>query len=202
MNRTVSVAVTRVARAVSGETSHSVGAIAAGFLCLYVLVHWLSYVRPQLTLGITPWHPQAGLILALLMIYGARWFGLAAVAFFLAGFAPRIENAGLPAMVAGSIWVAGVYTLLAEILRRRNLAEPVRTGIAATRIAVAMVAGTLVVAAGYVGIFVLARDVPPHEALQAIARYWVGELSGVLTMTPLLLHAPRWRDLTRVVKTH
>jgi len=202
MNRTVSVAVTRVARAVSGERNPPVVAIAAGFLCLYVCVHWLSYVRPALTLGITPWHPQAGLVLALLMLYGPRWFGLAAIASFLAGFAPRLEVVGVPAVAAGSIWVAGVYTLTAELLRRWNLAEPIRTAIAATRIAGAMVAGTLVVAAGYVGIFVIAGDVPPHEALQATARYWVGELSGVLTITPLLLHISRWREIPRVVKEH
>lgn len=202
MNRTVSVAVTRVARAVSGDSSHSVLAIAAGYLCLYVCVHWLSYVRPALTLGITPWHPQAGLTLALLMFFGPRWFGLAAVASFLAGFAPRSEVVGIPAMAAGSLWVAGVYTLTAELLRRWNLATPVRTAIGATRLAGAMVAGTLVGAAGYVGIFVLAGDVPAHEALQAIARYWVGSLSGVLTMTPLLLHAPRWREIPRVLKEH
>jgi PAS domain S-box-containing protein len=202
MNRTVSVAVTRVARAVSGDTNHSVLAIAAGFVCLYVCVHWLSYVRPALTLGITPWHPQAGLILALLMLFGPRWFALAAIASFLAGFAPRLEAVGVIAMAAGSLWVAGVYTLTAELLRRWNLAEPIRTTIGATRIAGAMVAGTLAVAVGYVGIFVIAGDVPPSEALQATARYWVGELSGVLTITPLLLHAARWREIPRVVKEH
>jgi two-component system sensor kinase FixL len=103
MNRTVSVAVTRVARAVSGDANPSVLAIAAGFLCLYVCVHWLSYVRPALTLGITPWHPQAGLTLALLMLFGRRWFALAAIATFVAGLAPRLEAVGLPAMAVASL---------------------------------------------------------------------------------------------------
>jgi two-component system sensor kinase FixL len=174
----------------------------AAYLCLYVFADWLSYVRPALKLGITPWHPQAGLTVALLLFFGPRWLPLAALAPLLAGAFHRQEPISLPALIAASFWIAGIYAVTAELLRRWGLGQPIRTAIGAARMAVAMVVGTLIVAAGYVGIFVALGDFPVQDALQGIARYWVGDLSGVLTLTPLLLHAPRWREIPRAVKGH
>ncbi len=202
MNHPISVALNRVTGVVSGDLTRSVLLVGGVYLCLYVFADWLSYVRPALKLGITPWHPQAGLTLALFLFFGARWLPLAAIAPLLAGTILRQESISLPALVVGSFWIAGVYAGTAELLRRWRLAEPIRTAIGAARMAAAMVAGSLLVAAGYVGIFVVAGDFPLADAMHGIARYWVGDLSGVLTLTPLLLHALRWREVPRAVKGH
>ncbi len=46
--------------------------IAVVYIALYLLLGWLSYARPVLKPAITPWNPQAGLTLALLLVFGPR----------------------------------------------------------------------------------------------------------------------------------
>ena len=44
-----------------------------------------------------------------------------------------------------------------------------------------------IAAAGYVGILVSAAQVRADEAWAAIGRYWIGEFSGIIALTPVLL---------------
>jgi integral membrane sensor domain MASE1 len=48
----------------------------------------------------------------------------------------------------------------------------------------------VIVAVGYAATFVVAGALPVSSAGDAIARNWVGDLNGVLTLTPLLVAAP------------
>jgi hypothetical protein len=41
-------------------------AVAAGFVVLYLLLDWVSFVHPMRGTSITPWNPQAALAVALL----------------------------------------------------------------------------------------------------------------------------------------
>jgi C4-dicarboxylate-specific signal transduction histidine kinase len=65
-----------------------------------------------------------------------------------------------------------------------------------------VIAGTLIIAAGYIGLFVAVGYLPATDAMHGIARYWVGDLSGVLTLTPLLLLAVNWREHLHVMQSH
>ena len=66
--------------------------VAGVYLLAYVALDWLSYVQPILKLGITPWNPQAGLTVALLLVRGPVWGVVAAAARPLA-WARRSESA-------------------------------------------------------------------------------------------------------------
>jgi len=175
---------------------------AVVYLVLYVLLDWLSYVQPVLKLGITPWNPQAGLTLAFLLVYGPRWAPATAGAVLLSEILVRQSFPAFPLVLGVSIWIALGYGMLAMLLRRWRLQEPIRSLFGATRLAVGAVCGTLIVAAGYVVLFVTAGELPADRALEALPRLWIGDLTGILTLTPVLIYMSEWRSGVRVVRRH
>jgi hypothetical protein len=118
--------------------------VAIAFLALYVVLQWLSNVRPLLALAINPWNPQAGLALAFLVLYGARAIPVSAAAVLIADYAVRGMPSNLAVHAAASIWVAISYGALAAFLRERQLAAQISTVRDAARLAGAAVGGTLI----------------------------------------------------------
>src|SRR5882724_6440477 len=48
--------------------------LGAGYLTLYLLLDWASYVQPLRHTSITPWNPNTGVVMALLLRGGCgRW---------------------------------------------------------------------------------------------------------------------------------
>jgi signal transduction histidine kinase len=175
---------------------------AVGYVALYVVLDWLSYVQPVLKLGITPWNPQAGLTLAFLLVYGPRWAPVTAGAALLSEVLVRESSPALPLVLGVSVWIALGYGLLAVLLRRWRLQEPIRNLAAAARFAVASVGVTLAVAVGYVVLFVAADELPRAHAMESLPRLWIGDLTGIFTLTPLLIYAGQWRNGVRLVRRH
>jgi signal transduction histidine kinase len=175
---------------------------ACAYIVLYVLLDGLSYVQPVVELGITPWNPQAGLTLALLLYHGPRWLPVTAVAALLSEVFVRELPAFSPLAISASLWIAIAYSAFAAMLRRRELAAPIRTSAAAAWLAGGCLVVTPLIASGYVGLFVGAGVLPSGNAMGNIVRYWVGDTNGILTLTPLLLYAREWREALRVVREH
>ena len=176
------------------------GAVAALYVGLYVLLDWLSYAKPLPPLGITPWNPQAGLTLAFLLFLGPRWFPGTVVAVLLAQFLVHVTDVGRASLFVAALWIGVGYGALACVVRRQRLADLMATSVDAARMTAVLIAGTLVIAAGYVGLFIATGECSASEALPAIARYWIGDLNGVLTLTPLLIHVPKWRAALRTLR--
>ncbi len=170
------------------------------YVALYVLADWLSDVRPGLKLGITPWNPQAGITVALLVLFGPRWVLLPAITTVLAQSVIRHVPINSVATLA-ALWVAFAYSLTAGLMRRWNLTEPVRASRAAALFAFATVIGTLLASTGYLGAF-LFSGVSISDALLGFVRYWVGDLNGVLVLAPLAIHVSQWREPLRVVSVN
>lgn len=186
-------------------TSHVSGALSRGgylravivgslYVVLYLLLDRLSHVRPMLTLGITPWNPQAGLTVVFLIKYGWRAAPVTVAAAFLSEVLVLAAAVALPLKLIGAMYIGCAYGALASALRRWCLCARINTAIDAARFAAISVLGTLVVAAGYVGLFVAGDELAAADALRGIARYWVGDLNGVLTLTPLLVYSVSWRE--------
>lgn len=175
---------------------------AAVYVPLYVLFDWLSYVQPVLKLGITPWNPQAGLTLAFLLLYGPRWAPATAAAVLLSEGLVRQNFPAFSLVLGASIWIALGYGFLAMLLRGWNVQEPIRTLGSAARLAVTAVCGTLLIAAGYVVLFVTSGELPSDHAIEALPRLWIGDLTGILTLTPLLISASQWRSGVRLARRH
>lgn len=180
------------------------GARDAGEACLYlavyVLLDWASFVQPVLKLGITPWNPPAGLTLAYLLVKGPRWFGVTAVAALLAEVIVRGSPVSSAPMIASSLCIALGYGALAALLRRWRLGEPIDTPVAAAWFVGAAACTSIVVATGYVTIVAAAGALPHADVAASIARYWVGDLNGILTVTPLLIYAGSWQEGLRLAR--
>jgi signal transduction histidine kinase len=177
------------------------GAIYTAYVIAYVLLDWLTFVQPVLKLGITPWSPQAGLTLAFLLTFGPRAAVLTAVAALLAEVLVRGVPALMPALVLASLLVAAGYGVAAHLLLRRGVSGPIENLRQAVWLITLSLAIALLVAAGYVAIFHAFDRLPAHEVVNSIARYWVADVNGILTVTPLVLVASRWRAAVRQLAT-
>jgi PAS domain S-box-containing protein len=160
------------------------GALISGYLIAYVLLDWLSYLR-----GITPWNPQAGLTLALLLSGGPRraiWTAVAAAAAEVIVRGPPV--AWLP-LVEIAVVIAGGYALAALLLRARGIHGPIESPEHVVSLACVIAPITLAMSI----LYVLASTNSSEHSMGSVVRYWVGDLNGVLTLTPLLLAAKSWR---------
>src|SRR5262245_20425035 len=118
--------------------------MALVYVGLYVLVDWLSYVRPVLNIGVTPWNPEVGLTLAFLLRVGPRWAVFTALAAVLSELFVHASHASLAATIAASVWIGIGYGTMAALLRRWRLAGPIQTAIDGARFAGVAVSGTFI----------------------------------------------------------
>jgi len=159
-------------------------------IALYFIAHValdaVSYVQPVLKLGITPLSPQTGLVLAFLYAYRGS-FGWVAAAFLVSEIVIR----GIPMhawiLPVQAISITAVYQGAAWLLRQRVPMDGVATlggtlKFIATASATAITAGTV-----SVGLYTLASLIPADQFSSALARFWVGDLNGILLLAPLLL---------------
>ena len=176
-------------------------AAAGAYIVLYVGLDWLSFIQPVLKLGITPWNPNTGLALTFLLAYGPRWAPATALGVLLAEVVVRGAPAGWPVLIGASAVIAGGYAVLATLLRRWEIPRLIESANAATRMVVAVALTTFLVALGYVLLFVAAGALPASEIAASVARYWVGDFNGILTLTPLLMRTDRWRELWQLLRS-
>ncbi|HEY4446650.1 MAG TPA: MASE1 domain-containing protein [Steroidobacteraceae bacterium] len=164
--------------------------LGTGYLVAYVALDAVSYVQPLLKLGITPWNPDAGLTLAFLLLRGWRQVPWTAAAALLAELIVRDAPAPLLASLGASAVIAAGYGGLAFALTHLGFDRLLASPRAALLFSLGAALTALVVASGYAAAFFLAGALPGNSAVAAIARNWVGDLNGVLTLTPLLLAGP------------
>ncbi|TLZ32463.1 MAG: hypothetical protein E6K29_01415 [Gammaproteobacteria bacterium] len=175
--------------------------LGAGYLTLYLLLDWASYVQAVRHTSITPWNPTAGLVMALLLARGSRWAPLVALGIFVGELLTDDAPAPWRVLAVASGYLALVYTLAAWGLRRRGLARPIGTPKAAAWFAGVTAVASGFAAAGYVAILVSGGVLDGSEAWTSVGRYWIGEFNGIIALTPVLLlrgdRAPLWQEIRR-----
>lgn len=175
--------------------------VGVGYFALYLLLYWVSYVEPLAHTNITPWNPNTGAAVALLLARGVQWTPLVALSIF----ASEILIDGSPppwwVLALTSTYVALIYAAAAGLLRSRSLARPIETPLVAAWFAGAIAIASGMAAAGYVGILVGTAQINAGDFWAAISRYWIGDFSGIIALTPLLLlrldRKAVWEELRR-----
>ncbi len=162
-------------------------AAAAAYLALYLLLDWASYVEPLPHTSITPWNPNTGVVMGLLLLRGAGWAPLVAFGIFTGELLTDDGPPPVRILALTSLYLAAVYACAAAILRRRGLDRPMETPRAAAWFAGVIAVASGLAAAGYVGILGSAGLVASDETWAGIGRYWIGEFSGIIALTPVLL---------------
>jgi two-component system sensor kinase FixL len=161
--------------------------VGSGFLLLYLLLDWASYVEPLRHTSITPWNPNTGVVMALLLARGARWSPLVALGIFTG---EQLTDVGPPpwrVLALTSLYLAAVYACAAWALRARGLDRPIETPKAAAWFGGVVAVASGIAAAGYVAILESAGQLSADETWAAVGRYWIGEFSGIIALTPVLL---------------
>ncbi len=177
-------------------------AIGALYVVAYVALDALSFVQPMLKLGITPWNPDAGLTLAFLLMRGWRQAPWAAVAAMAAEVIVHHAPGPPLALVCVSTLVAVGYGALAFQLAHRGFDQTLASRRAALELSIGSALAALAIASGYAAAFVTSGILPLNAAADAISRNWVGDLNGVLTLTPLLLAVPLAARAVPVLRAH
>lgn len=171
----------------------------AGYFALYVFLDWVSYIHPVLPLAITPWNPPPGLSLALLLLLGLRYWPALFFAVLLAELLVRGLPAPWPYIVLSSFFLTACYAGAAALLRGplhfdagfRTLRDLLVFLLVAS-------CGAFLAAVGYVSIYTYAGIAPEHAYLSNLLRFWVGDLIGIMVVTPLILaHAGKGFSLSR-----
>ncbi|MEY3713231.1 MAG: hypothetical protein RL321_851 [Pseudomonadota bacterium] len=190
----------------SSTTQNSVKPLRASpwlialYFAMHVALDAVSYVQPVLKLGITPLSPQTGLVLAFLYAYRGNFWWVAA-AFLVSEIVIR----GIPMhfwiLPLQVISITAIYQVAAWLLRKKVPMESVAT-LSGTLKFIAVASATAITAGtASVGLYTLASLVPTDQFASALARFWVGDLNGILLLTPLLLRLADISLLLRAIVT-
>lgn len=179
-------------------------AIAAAFVIIYVCLDWATYLYAIRPFAITTWNPAAGLALAFLLVFGIRQWPALALAVFAAdslvrGMMPPhmpFEPVGVGLITFGYV---GMAALLRGPLNFRNQFDHLRD--IALLITVAA-AGSLLLAIAYVTLFRFQDLVLAHDFQRAVVHFWIGDLIGIVTTTPLLLLLSNWPRARQLLGPH
>jgi signal transduction histidine kinase len=174
--------------------------LGLGYLVIYVLLDWISFVEPYGPFAITPWNPNTGLGVALILMFGTRMIPFLFLAPPLADLVVRqfplpfaVEAAS--AMLIGGVYAAAVLFVLRPTLGFNPALQSMRD---LALLALATAVSAAVVAAGYVGLVIAAGLLPAADFAAAALRYWVGDVIGIMGVTPFLLILWTRNDLLRM----
>lgn len=157
------------------------------FIALYLLFDWATYIDPLYGLNITPWNPDPALGLVFWLRHGWR----AALPWLVALVGGELLVRGMPAgwtvSLLSSLWLAAGYGVLGAALRRRFGDGGVfdsRDRLFQWLLIV--VVGTLVNDVGYITVLSAAGLIPAGQWGEAVLRFGIGDVVGVLVSMPLI----------------
>src|SRR5215472_5695520 len=157
----------------------------------YVLLDWISLIQPYAPFGISPWNPGTGLSFALVLLFGRRMLPFLFVGVLLSDLVHRPLPLPWPAELAAALLIAGGYAgALLALLQARLRFDPALSAMRdLVLLMVVAVVSAAVVACGYVGLAIAAGLLPSADFASAAMRYWVGDVIGIMVVTPFTLLA-------------
>ena len=173
-------------------------ALGLGYVVGYVLLDWISLIDPFGPSEITPWSPNTGLSFVLILLAGPRMIPFLFVAPWLSDVvlqhALPWTTEILSTALVGTIYASVLLFLMRPQLRFNLALSSMRDLILLTLVAVA---GAALVASGHVGLMIAGGHMPATDFPVGTLRYWVGDVIGIMVVTPFALialtrrHGPR-----------
>ena len=163
--------------------------VGIGYLAGYVLLDWISFIEPYGPVDITTWNPGTGLSLALGLIFGRRMIPLLFLGPLLSDLilnqtpVPWSLELSFVALIGGG-YSAALLFLLRPSLRFDPALSSMRDLVLLMLVALI---STAFVASGYVSVTIFAGLLAPNEFAAAAFRYWVGDMIGIMVVTPFVL---------------
>jgi signal transduction histidine kinase len=161
------------------------------YIAGYVLLDWISLIEPYAPFGISPWNPGTGLSFALVLLFGRRMIPFLFVGVLLSDLVHRPLPLPWPAELSAALLIAGGYAAaLFALMHPRIRFDPTLSSMRdLILLMVVAVLSAAVVASGYVALTVAAGQLPAADFVSAALRYWVGDVIGIIVVTPFALLA-------------
>ena len=164
--------------------------LGLGYFIGYVLLDWISLIDPYGPFEITPWSPNTGLSFVLILLAGQRMIPFLFIVPWLDDLvllrALPWTTEILSAILVGAIYSAALLFLMHPKLRFNPALSSMRDLVLLTLVAVV---GAALVASGYVGVMIASGQMPAADFAVATLRYWVGDVIGIMVVTPFALIA-------------
>lgn len=160
------------------------------YVLCYVSLDRLSYLHPFGNFGITAWNPETGLSVALILILGRAYVPW----LFLAPLLGDIVVRGMPLSVHTTLFHTALsgaaygYSATRLATEPRQLALGINTRNDLFAFVTQTALSALVVSFIYVSVLTFIEGlIEPDQAWRAIRRYWVGDMIGIMVLTPFLM---------------
>jgi two-component system, LuxR family, sensor kinase FixL len=176
--------------------------VGVAYLAGYALLDWISFIEPYAHFGITPWNPGTGLSFVLLLLFGMRMFPFLLLSPVLADLVHQQFALPWPIEFLSSVVVGGGYSIALMFLLRPSLGfDPALSSMRDLVLLMAVaVVGAAVIASAYVGMTIAAGLLPLSDFVPATVRYWIGDVIGIMVVTPFALFALTRRRLLPMSK--
>lgn len=166
--------------------------LGAGFVALYVAVDAVTYIFPSEPFAATPWNPQPALALALIVLGGAAFAPAVLAAAVLAETFVREGPGGGFGFIVASSGMGLAYVLTGLAVRSKTRIAGGELTLRDLTWFVAFVAvGAALSSIVYVGAYLLDGTLPQERATRVFLRLAVGDVLGLVGVTPLLVYLTR-----------
>jgi len=159
---------------------------SAVFVVSYIALDAVSFVFPFQPFPVTPWNPNAGLAIAMIVSGGIRYAPAVIIAALISDVTLGIERAMMRGTFAAGLGLGAAYVLTALTVRRIVPAAALERVRDLRLFLIIVVAGTALSAACFVQ-FNLPTSVPEATRFGAYLRMWLGDLTGTFCTAPILL---------------
>ena len=174
--------------------------VVIGYLAGYVLLDWISFVEPYTPANITPWNPHTGLSFVLVLLFGRRMIPLLFIGPLLADFVVNLAPVPWVVELSFVALIGGGYSAALVFLLRPSVRFDPALSSMRDLVLLIFVAGVSAafVASSYVGVAILAGVLPIKDFASATLRYWIGDMIGIMVVTPFLLIVTTRKSVLRM----
>jgi signal transduction histidine kinase len=165
--------------------------LGIGYLVGYVALDWISFIGPYAPFGITPWNPGTGLSFALVLLFGQRMIPFLFISPLLSDLVQHQPPLPWLVELSTAVIIGGGYSVALMFLSHPRLRfDPALSSIRdLLLLMVIAVVSVAFVALSYVGMTIAAGLLEPKDFADAMFRYWIGDVIGIMVVTPFALIA-------------
>jgi signal transduction histidine kinase len=163
--------------------------LGMGYLAAYVLLDWISYIAPYGPFAITPWGPNTGLSVTVILLFGRRMIPFQFAAPLLGDLATLQSPMPVGIEIATAVLIGGVYgaAMLFLLHPKRHFDRGLQSMSDLVLFSSTILVSSALVGLGYVGITCAAGLLPASDFAAASLSYWIGDMIGIMAVTPVAL---------------
>jgi two-component system, LuxR family, sensor kinase FixL len=162
--------------------------LGAGYLTVYLLLDWVSNTEHNPFVNYS-WNPNSGASFAAIVIFGPRMLPFLFIAPLLGDLLVPQFPMPLSSELAVTVLIGGVYGAAGLFLLHpaRNFDRTLQSMSSLILLTFTILASTALAAVGFIGIVVASGLLPMADFAPAAAVYWVGDMIGIMVVTPFAL---------------